>query len=187
MHVTDVRQLLTDPAFDRNRRLLRLQGQRDQALEQAVAAGWAMRLGPAQCALLSIIALGLAEPWVYLTLAALSSVGVVSSHHPVEWVYVWWAQRHGRTPPPPNRAPRRFACLLGATCFAVAGVGLATSTPWLFWPTALLLVGLPTFVATTNLCVPSLVFTLMLGEQRATAPSLGAAFRQDRTMHRVSV
>jgi hypothetical protein len=178
MYTADVRELLTDPHFDRNRRLLRLQGQRGQALEQAVAAGWAMRLGPAQCALLGAVALLVAESWLYLVLAVTSSLGVMTRHHPVEWVYVWWAPRHGRTPPPPNRAPRRFACLLGAITFLVAATGLAVDLPLIFWAAGGFLVVLPTVVATTNVCVPSLFFTLLVGADRATASSLRSALRR---------
>jgi predicted small integral membrane protein len=183
--VNDVRQILTDPRFDRNRRLLRLQGQRDSRLDQAVAAGWAMRLGPAQCALFGTIALLLSDPSVYLVLAAVSSVGVFTSHHPVEWAYVWWTRRQGRTPPPANRAPRRFACLLGAASFGLAAVGLVAGAAPLFWSAALLLVVLPAFVAVTNICVPSLVFTLMVGAERATCESLPASLARDgRTQER---
>jgi hypothetical protein len=176
----DVRQLLTDPGFDRNRRLLRIQGQRGVQLERAVAAGRTMRLGPAQCAISSAAAMVLLEPSVYLALGMASAVGVVTAHHPVEWLYVWWAGRHRRPTPPANRAPRRFACLLGAVCFLIAAVALAAGAGWIFWPTALTLVALPTFVAATNLCVPSLLFTLVVGAERATCDSLPAAVMRDR-------
>ncbi len=175
MHLSEARQILTDPAFDRTHRLLRLQGQRGPALDQAVASGWAMRLGPAQCAFFGTLAIAIDEPRVFLLLAGLSSIGVITSHHPVEWLYVSWARRYGHPSPPGNRAPRRFACLLGAACFLVAGVALSAGTGWIFWPTALLLVLLPMYVATTNICVPSLLFTLVLGAERATCESLPAA------------
>lgn len=178
MSVNEVRLLLTDTSVDRNRRLLRLQGQRGTRLEQAVAAGWTMRLGPAQCALSSVVAVVLHEPSVFLTLGMASAVGVVTAHHPVEWLYVWWAGRHLRPAPPANRAPRRFACLLGAMCFLVAAGSLGSGTGWIYWPTALTLVGLPAFVATTNLCVPSLLFTLVLGSERATCESLPTSLRR---------
>jgi hypothetical protein len=145
-----------------------------------VAAGWAMRLGPAQCALFGTIALLLGDPSVFLVLGAVSSVGVFTSHHPVEWLYVWWARRYGHPTPPANRAPRRFACLLGAVCFLVAGVALSAGAGWIFWPTALLLVLLPMYVATTNICVPSLLFTLVFGAERATCESLPASLRSGR-------
>lgn len=180
MYRHEVRELLRDPRFDRNRRLLRLQGQRAGHLEQAVAAGWAMRLGPAQCAVFGAVALALAEPGVYLTLAAASIVGVVTAHHPVEWLYVWWARHRGLAAPPANQAPRRFACLVGAACFLLAAVGLVAGSALAFWPAALLLVVLPAFVAATNICVPSLLFTLVLGAERATCPSLPAALSHPR-------
>jgi Domain of unknown function (DUF4395) len=176
----EVRQLLADPSVDRNRRLLRLQGQRGVQVEQAVAAGWAIRLGPAQCAFFSAVAVALHEPRLFLALGMASAVGVVTAHHPVEWLYVWWAGRHRRPTPPANRAPRRFACLLGAVCFLVAAGSLASGAGWIYWPTVLTLVGLPTFVAATNLCVPSLLFTLVLGTERATCASLPASLKRER-------
>lgn len=189
MHTHEVRALLSDPRFDPNRRLLRLQGQRDAHLEQAVDTGWAMRLGPAQCAVFGAVALVLAEPDVYLVLAVASVVGVVTSHHPVEWLYVGWARRRGLTPPPANRAPRRFACLVGAACFLLAAIGLVSGSALAFWSAAGLLVALPAFVAATNICVPSLVFTVLLGAERATCPSLPAALRPARSNapHRLEV
>jgi hypothetical protein len=99
----------------------------------------------------------------------------VTSHHPVEWAYVWWAKRHGRTPPPANRAPRRFACLLGALSFFSASGGLLLGAAGLFWFSALLLVVLPLFVAVTNICVPSALFTVLFGADRATRGSLQEA------------
>lgn len=185
MYTDDARLILTDPTFDRNRRLLRLQGQRGPRLEQAVAAGWAIRLGPAQCAAFGALAILVADPGLYLALAFASTVGAATRYHPVEWLYSWWTVRQGRVSPPPNRAGRRFGCLLGAVCFFVAGVALAVDAGWLFWPNALLLVALPAYVAVTNLCVPSLILTLLLGSERAACPSLPAVVtRQVRSPDR---
>jgi hypothetical protein len=184
MSARDVRHILSDPRFNRNCRLLRLQGQRGQGLEHAVRTGLAVRLGPAQCAFFGALALVMADVRIYVVLAAVSAVGVFTKHHPVEWLYSWWRVNRDRVALVPNRAARRFGCLLGAVCFLAAGVALSVDAPWLFWPNAVLLVALPAFVALTNVCVPSLVFTLMFGAERAARESLiGVSHRGERRIN----
>jgi hypothetical protein len=177
MSFAEVRTILTDPNYDRQRRLLHLQGQRGTGVEQGVAAGLAIRIGPAQCAISGLLALVAANAGLYALLGVASVVGVVGRRHPVEWVYSWWAVRSGRVPPPPNRAARRFGCFLGAASFFLAAFALVIGSAWLFWPFALILIALPAYVAVTNVCVPSLLFAILLGADRASCPSLPSALR----------
>jgi hypothetical protein len=172
MHTDDVRRILKDPRRARPERLLRLQGLRDEPLAQGLAAGWSVRLGPAACAVAGAVALVVASPVLYLAFAGLGIVGAVAPHHPVEMLSVVWARGTGRTPPPANRAARRSGCLAGAALFALAALGLTVGPAALYWAAGLVMVLLPAFVAATNVCVPSLVFTLFLGADRATCPTL---------------
>jgi Domain of unknown function (DUF4395) len=176
VHTDDVRQILADPSRSRPVRLLRLQGLRGERLTQAVAAGWSIRIGPAACAAIGAVALIAASPLLYGIAAGLAGLGAVLPNHSIELAYVAWARRTGRTAPPPNRAGRRFGCLVASICFLLAGWGLSHDVAVLFWTFGSVMVAMPAFVAATNLCVPSLVFTAMFGTERATCPTLATAW-----------
>jgi hypothetical protein len=178
MYLDDVRQILTDPAFSKTQRLLRLQGLRGADLTQGEAAGWAVRLGPAQCAVFGLGALLLASAPLYLVLAVPALIGGFAPNHPLERGYSWWARRTGRVPLPANRAARRSACLAGGVFFLAAAWGLAIGPAHLFWVAGISMVLVPGFVTLTNLCAPSLVFTLLFGAERASSASLIAALGQ---------
>lgn len=176
MYQKDVRQVLTDPAFTKTQRLLRLQGLRGADLAQGEAAGWAVRLGPAQCAAFGFVALLLASAPVYLVLAVPALFGGFAPNHPLERLYNRWGSHAGRVPLPANRAARRFACLAGGLFFLAAAGGLAIGPALIYWVAGISMVLVPGFVAITNLCAPSLVFTLLFGAERASSASLIAAF-----------
>jgi hypothetical protein len=178
MYLDDVRQILTDPAFTKTQRLLRLQGLRGADLAQGEAAGWAVRLGPAQCAVFGLVALLLASPHVYLVLAVPALIGGFTPNHPLERLYSRWARHTGRVPLPANRAARRSACLAGGVFFLAAAWGLAVGPAQLYWVAGISMVLVPGFVAMSDLCAPSLVFTLFFGAERASSASLDAAFGQ---------
>lgn len=172
MYFDEVRQILTDPAFTKTQRLLRLQGLRGADLTQGEAAGWAVRIGPAQCAASGLLALFVGSAPLYLTLSVLGIVGAFSRNHPVESLYTWWACRTGRVPLPTNRAARRSACLAGGVFFLGAAWGLAVGPAVIYWVAGVAMVLIPGFVTMTNLCAPSLVFTLLFGAERASSASL---------------
>jgi hypothetical protein len=123
----------------------------------------------------------------YGVLAALALSGAVLANHPVETAFGAWSHRRGRVAQPPNRAARRAACLAGAGFFALAGWGLAGGPSALFPVAGTTMVALPSFVAVTNLCVPSLVFTALFGADAGTAPTLGACVRRPAPAERTAV
>ncbi|HEX9260470.1 MAG TPA: DUF4395 family protein, partial [Acidimicrobiales bacterium] len=166
MYFDDVKTILGDPGLPVPERLLRLQGWREAELDQAVAAGLAMRLGPAACTALGVAGLVTRSALLYVALAAASAVGVFARNHPVELLWVWWARRRSLAVPPCNRTGRRFACFVAATLFALAGLGAAAGLPVLLYVSGVAMVVVPLFVAVTNLCLPSLVLTVLIGADR---------------------
>jgi hypothetical protein len=86
------------------------------------------------------------------------------------------AVRIGKPPIPANRAAKRLGYALGSLFFA--GSAAALSTGYSTLGVALMLGTLAGFVATSNICVPSIVFTILWGEDQATSPALIAAIRQ---------
>ena len=172
MHVDDVRRILIEANRPVPARLLRLQGWRGADLRCALDAGAAMRLGPAACAVQATLGLAVPSAALYAVFAAAALLGVVARNHPVELAWIWWARRSGRPVPPANRAGRRFACALGAVCFALAGLGVSAQLPAVTLTMGLLMVLIPGFVAATNLCVPSLVLTLLVGAERVSSRRL---------------
>jgi hypothetical protein len=122
----------------------------------------------------AVATLLVAQSWLCFVLAALAALGAFSPHHPLEWPQVWWAQNRGAQALPANRAARRFACALGAAFFAAEGLALVAQAGLLFWFFGLSLVLVPGFVMTTNVCLPSMAFTLLFGVDRATARTLGS-------------
>ena len=174
MHVDDVRRILIEANRPMPARLLRLQGWRGADLRCALGAGAAMRLGPAACAVQATLGLAVPSAALYAVFAAAALLGVVARNHPVELAWVWWARRSGRPVPPANRAGRRFACALGAVCFALAGLGVSAQLPAVTLTMGLLMVLIPGFVAATNLCVPSLVLTLLVGAERVSSRRLAS-------------
>ena len=172
MALDDVQLILGDPAWPWRARLLRLQGWRGSELACALDAGWAMRIGPATCALQGMVGLWLHHVLVYLWFATAAALGVVLRNHPAERVWVAYAVRSGRPVPPPNRAGRRFACALGAVGFVLAVVGLLIGWAPLFVVAGAVMVAVPALVASTQLCLPSVLLTVLAGVDRVMAATL---------------
>lgn len=177
----ELHHVLTDETYTWSTRLLRLQGWRDDQVRQAAGAGRLVRIGPASCAVgaLAVAVLGSAA---LAALVALSSlVGVVAPNHPVETLANAVAVRRGRTPLPRNRAAKRLGCALGFVFIGGAAVAFAAGLDLLGVVLAAVIGLTAAFVAATNLCVPSAIFTLLWGAERAQAPSLVAALEALRS------
>lgn len=178
--LTDLRELLTDPRFDWPTRLARLQGWRGAELDQAVGAGWALSIAPAVCGVGSLVG-GLLQSSVVLGLLGLTAlIGVVAANQPFETLYNALAPRWGRVPVPRNRAAKRLGCFLGTAHLVGAVVAFELGAPGVGLVLSLSLGGLASFVALSGICVPSMLFTMLFGAERATRPSLAAAWLPTR-------
>ena len=175
--MADLTHQLTDPDLDRDQRLTRLQGWRGDDAEAADRAKWAQRLAPAGCATGALAGGILGSPVIVALFAATALAGTFTPNHVLEAGYNHVARRRVLPTLPANRAAKRLGCAMGFLHLGAAALLMA-----LGYTTAgsVLAVGfglLALFVATTGICVPSVVFTLAWGAQRGTAPSLAAAFR----------
>ena len=169
--------LLSDPTLTWSQRRTRLQGWRGPEAEQADAAPRAQRLGPALCAVGAIAGALMASPLVLAAVAATALAGTFAANHPFESLYNQWAASRGGQPLPANRAAKRLGCAIGVIFLAGASSAYTLGASTLGLVLALTLGGTAAFVATTGICVPSLLFTLVWGTERAAAPSLRAGWR----------
>ena len=168
-----LKSVLTDPKYDRATRLLRLQGWRGDDLDAAVQAGViGQRIGPVTCAALAwVVAITGSVPIAVIALIS-AIVGVLAPNHPSESIYNMIAHRFGGTSVPPNRAAKRLGCLIGTIFFLAASAALVLDYTTAGQIIAGVLAGVATFVAVTNVCIPSMIYTLLFGVRRAVGPSI---------------
>jgi hypothetical protein len=170
---TDLKSVLTDPEFDRQSRLLRLQGWRGSDLEAAVRAGsYAHRIAPGSCAALAwVVAFTGSLPIALVTLLS-AIIGVFAANHPLESAYNVIARRRGGSPIPPARAGKRLGCFMGTIFFGAASVAFVLD----YVAAGRIIVGImaavATVVAVTNVCIPSIILTLTFGKARVACPLL---------------
>ncbi len=174
-NVRQVVDLLTDPQHDQRARKLRLQGFRGADLANVCATGRAASLGPATCGLVSAVVAITGSALLAAGLAITAALGVVLGNHPVELVHNAVARRIGRPEIPPSRAAKRFACSLGASLLTAAAVADTIGADRWGLGLALTMTVVPLFVAASEICIPSLLFSLALGTGAATSPTLRAA------------
>lgn len=168
--------LLMDRDHDRRARKLRLQGFRGTDLTRACATGPAASLGPATCGLVSAVVAITGSALLAAVLAVGALVGVFMSNHPIELLHNTIARRLGRPEIPPSRAAKRFACSVGASLLMAAAMAYALGMDRWALGFALIMTVIPLFVAASGVCVPSLLFSLALGTDAATAPTLRSSF-----------
>jgi hypothetical protein len=170
--VDDLRAVLGDTSLSRTERLTRLQGWRGEDAERAERAVVAQRIGPATCAVGALLGAVLQSPPLLGVLAATALVGALAPNHPFEMLYNRRATRRGGTALPPNRAAKRLGCAIGVVFLGGAAVAYAAGAAPLGLVLALVLASTAAFVAITGMCVPSMIFTILWGSERACAPNL---------------
>ena len=172
----DLEMILTDGNYERDMRLVRLQGFRGDNAEQAVGSSFGGRLAPAICGGGAILGVLLGSPLLLGVLTLTAVLGVLAENHPVEMLYNVVARRRGTTEVPANRAGRRLGCFMGSIFLGGATLAYATGHTAIGATLGLSLGLLAVFVAATNICVPSIMFTLMRGsgrtQQKAFFPAL---------------
>jgi hypothetical protein len=147
-----------------SRRRLDIQGfepVEDEAL--APVAAW-LRLAFGLCAVMAALGTALASPVILLLLAPIALLAAVFPVHPFDLLYNHGIRFLTGTGPLPRRGPpSRFACGLGAVWLV--------PTAWAFQAGLLvpgyvlggLLTGVAVLVATTDICIPSLVYRTIFG------------------------
>ena len=141
----------------------------------APVAQW-LRLAFALCALLGAAGTALASPTMLLALAVVAAVAAASPVHPFDVIYNYGIRHFTGTGPLPRRGlPSRFGCGMGAVMllptawafsagYAVVGYVLGG---------ALTLVAL--LVATTYVCLPSIMYGSICGWSSGATRIRGAA------------
>jgi Domain of unknown function (DUF4395) len=126
-----------------------------------------LRFSPILC--LAGIALGtaLASPALLLAMAVAAGVGgFVTAKHPFDHVYdAVLRPLLGGPSVPPSPAPRRFACQMAMPWIAAIAVAFWADEPTVAWILAVPLLLVAATVATTNWCLPSLIYGLLHGRR----------------------
>ena len=153
------------------RRLLDIQGfDRVDDATLAQTELW-LRLAPAICAAIAAIGVALASPPVLWVLAVTAALGAALPFHPFDVIYNLGIRRITGTPVlPANGAPRRFACALASVWLILTGALFMAGLNVAGYVLGFTLVGVATLVATTHVCIPSMIFRTACGQM----PSLRA-------------
>jgi hypothetical protein len=131
--------------------------------ELASVAPW-LRLAFGLCALLGGLGTVLASPGILLALAAVATMSAASPVHPFDLIYNYGIRHFTGTGPLPRRGlPARSGCGAGAVLLVV--------TAWLFsaghqaagYTLGGVLTSVVLLVATTDVCIPSLIYRAIGG------------------------
>lgn len=126
-----------------------------------------LRFSPALCAVVGAIGTVLEAPAVLWSLALIAVAGAALPFHPFDAIYTFGVRRAtGGTPLPANRAPRRFACALGSAWLVATGLSFAGGYAAAGYVLGASFTGVAALVATTHVCIPSLMFRTARGQLR---------------------
>src|SRR5215212_2118192 len=132
-----------------------------------------LRFAPMLC--FAGIALGvvLASPVLLFAMAATAFVGgFLTPKHPFDYLYdVALRPLLGGPSVPPSPAPRRFACQLATPWIAVIAIAFLAGLATVALVLAVPLLVVAATVASTNWCLPSLIYGLLHGQRAVGAPS----------------
>jgi hypothetical protein len=122
-----------------------------------------LRFSPLMC--FAGIALGtvLASPVLLFVIAGTAFVGgFVTPKHPFDYLYdLAIRPLLGGPVLPPSPAPRRFACQLAAPWIVAVAIAFLADASTVAWALAVPLLLVAATVATTNWCLPSLIYGLL--------------------------
>jgi hypothetical protein len=154
-----------------SRSCLTMQGYGALTDEERKSLWLGIRFAPALC--FTGIALGvvLASPVLLFAIAATALVGgFLTPKHPFDYVYdATLRPSLGGPSVPPSPAPRRFACQLATPWIVAIAIAFLMGVTPLAWVLALPLLLVAAIVATTNWCLPSLMYGLLHPQLDETA------------------
>jgi len=140
---------------------LRVQGFAADDAWLAEVAPW-LRLAPALCATSAAIGTVTASPVILSALAANAILGAILPFHPFDLLYNCGFRFLVRKRPlPPNGAPRRFACGMASVWLIVTALLFASGQPQAGYLLGGLFVAVALLVATTDICIPSIMFNFV--------------------------
>jgi hypothetical protein len=118
-----------------------------------------LRLTPALCGAIVAVGTVLAAPGVLFALAVIAALGGIFPVHPFDLAYNYGLRHLTGTPPlPRNGAPRRFACAIASAWITAAGLAFLLGAPLAGYVLGGMFVAVAALLATTQICVPSMVF-----------------------------
>jgi len=119
------------------------------------------------CAGLLVVGVVLASPWLLWALAAIAISGAFLPSHPFDYLYNY-GLRHltGTRPLPPSTPQRRFACGVGGVWMVGTGVAFFVGATTVGYVLGAVLAAVATLVATTHVCIPSMVYNALFGRKQ---------------------
>lgn len=156
---------MVDSLSPRVRRRLQVQGfacPNEQAFLEVVP--WT-RFSPALCSAIGAIGTFLASPLILGALVPVAALGAVFRVHPFDLIYNHGIRRvTGTEPLPKNGVPRRFACGVATVWLAITALAFGTGAMLAGYVLGVLFVVVSGLVATTHICIPSLVYRRLFRE-----------------------
>jgi hypothetical protein len=118
------------------------------------------------CASILITGVALASPAILWTLAVIAGATVFLPSHPFNYLYNY-VVRHltGTRPLPPGTVQGRFACGTGSIMLVGIGYAFLTGAATVGYVLGGTMAAMATLVATTHICIPSLVYTALFGRK----------------------
>ena len=148
-----------------------------QGLE-AVDDAWLAEVGPwlglafGLCATLAAVGTAAASVGTLWVLVSIATLAVVSPVHPFDLVYNWGIRHlRGTRSLPLRGAPTRFACGMGAVWLLATIWAFSSGQMTLGYLLGAALTGVALLVATTNICIPSMVYQAVLGGVEPRPPA----------------
>lgn len=155
----------------RARNRLRVQGYACPADPEFDALIPWFRFAPATCSAIAAVGTIAASPAILGALVPFAALGGVLPVHPFELVYNHGIRRvTGTDPLPRTGSPRRFACGVATVWLTVTALAFFTGATLAGYVLGGLLVAVSGLVATTHICIPSMVYRFVLRRPVATEP-----------------
>lgn len=130
-----------------------------------------LRFAPSLCFTGAAVGTALGSPIVLLAIAGTAFLGgFVTRRHPFDWLYDL-TLRHALGGPrvPDSPPPRRFACQLATPWIVAVAIAFSAGADTVAWALAVPFLVVAATVATTNFCVPSLIYGLIHRGREAAA------------------
>ena len=131
-----------------------------------------LRLSPALCGVIAAAGVIFASPPVLFGLAVIAAAGAILPFHPFDLAYNLVLRRWTRGPRlPSNGAPRRFACGLASAWLVITGGLFAVGYDVPAYALGAAFVAVAALVATTHICIPSIMFRTACGQMPSLRPA----------------
>ncbi len=159
-------QAQTKPYVSKQLHRLQIQGVQD--IDQAIVdeAGSWLRLAMFTCAGLVATGTALASPTIIYALVPIALAAAVFEVHPVDHVYNHLIRRFTGTHPLPKRGlPTRLACGMGAIMMIATALAFSSGAMMLGYFLGGHLALIAGLAATTDICIPSIMYQLSMGRR----------------------